>query len=64
VNRIRTGDQGRGNDIRNVEVRALRRSGPNAKSFVRVAHVQRIAVRFRINRYGTHAKFAAGTINT
>src|SRR6185436_18287702 len=45
-----------------VAARALRR--PDADRFVGKAHVQAIAVRFRVDRHGADAKFSRGADDT
>ena len=59
VNGDGVGDLGGADDRRNIEIAFGRRSGPDAKGFVRKPHVQSIAVGFGMDGNGLDAHFLA-----
>src|SRR5581483_8125837 len=63
MDRVGAADQRRGDDVRNVEIRAHHRAGTDAERLVGVAHVQRLAIDVGEDGDGRHAELVTRAID-
>jgi hypothetical protein len=64
MDRIAFGDQSRRNDVGDVQIRASRWTGADAKRFIGLTHVHGIAVCFGKDRNGRNAEFLTCSIDS